>query len=212
MRVQHLGNADHRVARPELREHQLLILLDLVQSQHPGHVGPLAEIGVDLDRHRSVEGAGVIGHKLAADLQRPPLVRILADLVVEAGEQILEAGLAQNAGDEFGALLRPIDHRLDAEHGRRLQRLRIETLGGVREAGAPLQHLVQHLHHRQRLLAEERRRGEHHRIAGIAAGADHGAEIVVERVLDRHHQFVDHRLRIDALGRASRESPASCWS
>ena len=197
-----LLKTDDRIAHAHLGHDQLLVLLDLIERQQAHHVRTLAEIGVDLDAHRSVEGAGVVGRPLAIDLQRALLVRVLAHFVEQTREQILEASLAQHARDQFDALLRAVDDGLDPNHRARLQCFGIEALGGVCEARSPRKNVVQKLNHGSHGLAQERRIGEHHGRARIAAGANDGAQIVVHRIVGIDEQLVDHGLRIDALGGA----------
>ena len=122
------------------------------------------------------------------------LVLALDDLVEQAVEQVAVAGFGQHAGDQFGALLLSVDHRLDADHGRGLQGLRVEAARRVGEAGAALLDGVEVLEDRQGGLADEGGGGELHRRAGVAPGPDHRAQVVVEGVVEIGDQLVDHRL------------------
>ena len=161
---------------------------------------PVAQPDVDDQVHVRVPFAGVeIDPFLAAKADGSRLVLVFDDLRQRLFEQVLDAALGEQAGDQLDAPLRP-RHDPGNPGGRLVERIGVKPLAVSRHAGSRFALRLDVFNQRQRHRPNGLRHQGHHRVA------DRGATFRENRPADDVGQhivhvdaFVDDRPRVVQL-------------
>jgi hypothetical protein len=159
---------------------------------------PLPDRRVDHDVHGGVVGVRRDLGPLVPQPDHALRDRVLDDLLQKPLEEVAEAGLGKRARHKLDALLSAGDEEADTLLGGRLQRLRVEPLRLLGDAGAPvgdeievLEELDRYLPRRGHLQLGDRRR---------ILDPDDRAELVVPDVVHVGHGIDDDEPRQDGRG------------